>query len=106
MGRLQGGEIIIIINTWEHGSALQRTKGSPVYPGGHLQMARLPGGGHVSSITDQDQILGELLRCKVTKYGSRVKLVFISRTGAWSPLVRPSVGQLNRQIRNKLGLVK
>ena len=58
MGRLQGGEIIIIINTWEHGSALQRTKGSPVYPGGHLQMARLPGGGHVSSITDQDQILG------------------------------------------------
>ena len=28
--------------TCEQGSALQRTKGSPVYPGGHLQMARLP----------------------------------------------------------------
>ena len=37
-----GGSKLSTNATCEQGSALQRTKGSPVYPGGHLQMARLP----------------------------------------------------------------
>ena len=32
--------------SWEHGSALHLTNGSPVYPGGHLQIARLPNNNH------------------------------------------------------------